>query len=491
MKPAGASAAWKRSGALAVSELIIRARSLMILPLLARIVGTEGIGIYAQIAAISAFVAPVIAAGTDSAAMRWLAGRERAEVNAGVFSLLTAQVLIGAILAAVAAMAHTFLGEFLLRDSRLGWFVVSAVPLALGSAGVTTCKSLFRLTADARNYSRLSIVHCILSLAAAFGFTLANGGLPGTVAGLFSADLVIILITIVMLARTADRVAVEWNVLRRLFTTGAWFMPAAYCMWVVNMADRSFLARWSGLQAVGIYATAYGVGFAVVQAVFNPFWVLYPPMAARHINAGDHATLLDEFRRSMNSAFFLALPCLGLVSALADPILATLASRSFVGGAPLIPIIGCAYVLSMVNGYYDTCLLLQGQQRWITIALVSAAATNVGLNAALIPVMGPLGAAIATLVAFGVQLTISVVQASQRIRLIPDTGFLARATIATVGMILVSRALPSSGKALPLLVNIAGSLAVYALLLLVSYRGRFGMLALSLNGKLATWKLAS
>ena len=105
MKPAGASAAWKRSGALAVSELIIRARSLMILPLLARIVGTEGIGIYAQIAAISAFVAPVIAAGTDSAAMRWLAGRERAEVNAGVFSLLTAQVLIGAILAAVAAMS--------------------------------------------------------------------------------------------------------------------------------------------------------------------------------------------------------------------------------------------------------------------------------------------------------------------------------------------------------------------------------------------------
>jgi O-antigen/teichoic acid export membrane protein len=473
---------WKQNGFMAVAELAVRARGILVLPLLARLVGARGIGVYAQVAAIAAFISPVIGAGTDSAAMRWLAGKGRREIEAGILSLLLAQTALSSLLLTIAVICSRPLGALVFRDSRLGWYAVAAVLLALGSAGVVTCKSLFRLSADAGSYSRLTIIHCFTSVAGAFAGTLLKRSLSGTLIGLISGDLAIMLGTFILLVRRGGLRGINFGVLGRLFTTGAWLIPAAYLMWVVNMADRSFLTRWRGLEEVGIYATAYGIAFALVQGLFNPFWVLYPPLAARHINAEDYDGLAGEFRRSMNPALFLALPCLGLVTVLARPVLTFVASSSFASGAPMIPIIGAGYIFSMLTGYYDTCLLLKGRQKWTTIALAAAAAANIGLNILLIPRLGALGAAEATLAAFALQFVITVFLATRQIRLVPDMRFLAKTSCALIGMLVVSIALPREKGLVWLCANAALSFSAYVVFFFIACRGRFTQMAFFFNG---------
>lgn len=176
-----------------------------------------------------------------------------------------------------------------------------------------------------------------------------------------------------------------------------------------------------GPEATGVYFAALKtiallafVNFAIGAATANR-------IASLHA-AGERGELKNVLDGSINLAFW---PTLfgALVIVLLAPLLLSLFGKDFAAHAYLTAVLAIGFVAKSFVGPAELYLNVLGQQKICALALLAAAALNMALNIILIPIVGLLGAAIATTVAL-VVLSVSLnVIAKHRI------GVLLRPTI--------------------------------------------------------------
>jgi len=112
-------------------------------------------------------------------------------------------------------------------------------------------------------------------------------------------------------------------------------------------------------------------------------------------------------------------------------------------------------------------ILLVKQTKWLPLMIGVAAATNAGINIALIPRIGIMGAAISTIVSYFVLAAIVTLWARKAVGYEIDLKFLGKVIIATLAMACCLRFIPASSIWGIILAMIAGA-AIFALGLFLS-----------------------
>ena len=434
----------RSSGILALTELALRLRGIILIPILTKYLGAVNFGVWAQVSVIASMLSPVLALGLDSAVVRFLPGRPKHEIAVGFSTVLSFLTLVSIPVGLLLWLAaRPLAGAFFNGEGNWPFVAICGAVILVGLL-LNQCRNYFRVVGSAGGYAAIALAQ----------------GASGLVVGILAASLKRSVWTIVLMTLFADALLLvivlgsilrqlgfakpDWKMLRPFMRYGLPLVPAGYAMWALNSSDRLFIGHYDGLGDIGIYTVVYALGYTLISLIFNPIALMYPSYAAVAFNRRDFGALQSLFAGVIKAALGLLIPAAVGLAVLSKPVLTLLATREFARGAPLVPLITVAYALHMLSSLFDVNLGFVGKQAWSTVNITIAMALNIGLNFFFVPAWGIAGAAVTTLIGFGTQFTLSAAMGNRFIKLPVDVSFLMKSIAAAALMGLVMIALPVS-----------------------------------------------
>jgi O-antigen/teichoic acid export membrane protein len=264
-------------------------------------------------------------------------------------------------------------------------------------------------------------------------------------------------------------------------------VPLRWGNWALKVSDRLILQRFTTLSMVGLYSVGSTIGKTPFDLVANGIhWAIVPFFYATATQESDERSRKIFAEVATWNVAILAGLGLGTIAFSAE-LIAVLASSSFAAAGAVIPLIVAASFLEALFYIPSKGIYLKRKTQYLLPLFLVPAAINIGLNLALIPRFGMMGAAWSRLVcdAIMVALTLAV---SQRIYPIPyEYGRIGK-------IVLVAAVLAGAGSLIPdgpAVVRVAAKLVVMALFPVLLYavgvrddrlmslvRGRLAALAL-------------
>jgi len=174
-------------------------------------------------------------------------------------------------------------------------------------------------------------------------------------------------------------------------------------MFALTFSDRYFVEHYRDLTQVGLYSLAYKLGMLVSNLFTSPFVQIWSAKMFEIAKKEQGARTISKIM----TYFVLAILTISLaLSLLARDLLRVIADPSYLSAFQLVPLISFSYAI-MGAYYIASCgILIKNKTKYRGISTVVAMFVNIGLNFLLIPVWGGLGAALSTLISFGVRFAI-------------------------------------------------------------------------------------
>lgn len=178
------------------------------------------------------------------------------------------------------------------------------------------------------------------------------------------------------------------------------FMAVGALSFYLNFGDRYFLRLFGGgLDAVGLYSLGYKFGFLLIFIAGDPFSNVWDSEKFRiYRESPDPCAVYQRVFLVYSSV--LAIVLLGL-SLFGRNAIMVMAKREYWPAAELIPVVCLAYVCLCFTGYANLGILIKNRTIEYTYGSILAAVVVTAGYLVLIPRYGAMGAAWATLLAFG------------------------------------------------------------------------------------------
>jgi len=208
---------------------------------------------------------------------------------------------------------------------------------------------------------------------------------------------------------------------------------------ILTYSDRYFLKYFSNLSEVGIYSLGYKFGMMVsilLLAPFQQFWAAEMFAVAKRDDASK--VFRDFFTYS---TFFSILFCFGL-SLYIKELIEIIAVESYWSAYAIVPFISLAYIFIGMHGLAICGILIEKKTKFIAYSTAWAVIANIALNFALIPRLGAIGAAVATIIAFWIRLYTAYRYSQKLMPLKYEWGRINAALSLAVFMVIVAYSLP-------------------------------------------------
>lgn len=169
---------------------------------------------------------------------------------------------------------------------------------------------------------------------------------------------------------------------------------------ILGSSDRFLVRYFVGGEALGLYSVAHGLARNVNELLVTPLGLALLPMYMRiWTTDGEKKT-----RQFLTLAFdlFIAVSAgiLAAVAASGRALVVLLASSKYAGSERLIPIILAALFVYAAHVFVGAGLLIHKRTLQMAGILACSAVFNIALNCVLLPRMGLMGGAIATLLSY-------------------------------------------------------------------------------------------
>lgn len=224
----------------------------------------------------------------------------------------------------------------------------------------------------------------------------------GVLAVFISNAVSALVVGLVLVVRLVRRVGVHFSgaAARRLVRYGLPLVATQIATFVATFGDRYFLNRHADMTTVGLYALAYQFGFLLAMVGSMPVDQVWEPMRFSMAERPDRDFVLSRAFVYLN---LLLISAALFITLFVGNVLRLMTPPAFYPAADLVPIILIAYVLQSWTGMHDIGIHLRERTEFITIANWVAAGVALLGYFLLIPRWLGLGAAIATVIAFGVR----------------------------------------------------------------------------------------
>jgi O-antigen/teichoic acid export membrane protein len=418
-----------------------QALTVLLVPIYARQLGTDGYGVVAIVNATLSISSYLATLALPQAFLRaWLKeaddDRERQHALAVSYSL---RIVVSAAFLLLFSLTSIPLTMIFFGGS------LSELPLIALIGPNVFCDTLnlvplSYLRAERRPlaYTSISFSRAILGSILIIGFVVGlKQGPLGVVLGSSLSALVSATAGALVLRRL-NPVRLAWDsaFVRHMLAFSLPLVPASIAAWGLNQSDRYVVRAFDGFSAAGIYSSGYTAGTVITAVAVAPFTLTWGA-AYWEISRGSRAPQVI----SRVLTVFMVVACglaLGLAAVGTDAI-RILLGDDFGPGRFVVPFSAFSGVLYGTYTIVTTGLNLESQTRWVPVTMIAAAVGNVLLNLLLVPILGFMGAALSSLISY-LQLTITSGIISQRYYPVPWEY--VRATVPLVlGLALAAAAL--------------------------------------------------
>lgn len=413
----------KSSGIYALGSVGAPLIALVLSPFLAHNLSPTNYGVYAVFLTAMSLSAGVIQLGLGSAFFRaynydFTSPAERRFVGSTAIVLLFA---LSSLFAAGISLAAPAIARTLFSGTTSASVETLAGLVRLAALAVL-CQNLsvpgfawLRAQNRASAYVLLTLVNIVVNLGVTVALVGAfQLGVAGALIGLASGYGIAALVTVpLLLARSG--LHLSRVVALSMLAFGAPQIGSVVSFWVLQLSDRYLLSRFASYAETASYAVAYTLGSVLSVIIIGPFTLAWPTALYSIAKREDAPHIFGMVFRWFGLLLMLATFGFSIVSIV---LLNTLFPKSYGAAAPVIPLVALAIAFNGAYLMFVTGISVLRRTPLTIFFTGSAAVVNVGLNLALIPRFGAMGAAVSTLLAY-IVLALTAYGATQRIYPIP------------------------------------------------------------------------
>jgi O-antigen/teichoic acid export membrane protein len=430
-----------------VGDVAIQIVSFLLIPVYVRYLSPADYGVLGLLGGVEAAAKLFFRWGLDGSFMRFWYDCEddgaRQRLSSTLFFFLLG---VNGVLLVGSVVASSWLSSWLgLPGYTLALQLVLLNTFAIGFTFIPF--HVLRMQQRAREFSVLAFARSagtlVLRLVLVVGFGYG-------VMGVVIADLVVTAVLLVVMVRwfaPLIRPVFSVDVLRDSLRFGLPRVPHGFAQQVIAVGDKFILTFFVPLAQIGVYAMGVSVGLIqkVFLAAFEYAWAPFYYATVREPGAERIFSTVTTYGVAL-----LALMTAGL-SAIAADLLEVVTHGQYTQAAGVVAWTSLGVFFQGVYLMTSIGLNITRRTEYYPVATAISAAVNIGLNVALIPVFGIMGAAYANGLAYAVQAALAY-HFSQRFYPIRyEAGRLARVVAAAALAYAAGRALPDMNPLLGVL----------------------------------------
>ncbi len=403
----------RQSTVYALGNAVAKASGVIITPLYLRLLTTADFGYFGLLVATAQIVVPLAGFGLTTGLLTFSADPARTDQQAALpFTVIATTAVAAAVVLAVFWAASIPIAEVLLDDPAraplvrmLGVYaafkVLQAVPL-----------TLLRIEERAGAYMSASVLETgVLAVATYVGMGPLGLGLEGALWGLvLSAGASTVVLTVAMLGR------VVWelhpSLVGELIRFGAPLVLSALALPIIHVGDRYVIKALAGPAEVGVYDVAARLSGLLNVLIVQSFQQAFTVVGMKMLAEGDAAPFYRRTFRLYTALAGWAALALALVTYDVTVVLA--GDASYTGAVPMVLPLALGYLAYGLYIVFANTLYASGDTTTVAAALTVAVVVNLGLNVLLVPVLGGVGAAVATLASYSLMAAITATVAERK-----------------------------------------------------------------------------
>jgi O-antigen/teichoic acid export membrane protein len=400
-RPSPLSRLVRGSATYGIGRILQNGIGILLVPVYTRYLTPGDYGIVAVTTAVASAVAVLLGMGLQGAVTRhYYDYRDDAAELRGY---------MGTVFLFFLAVGLAFIGLMSVIGGPLFGALVGSVPFrpyieltlwtAFFTASASHLLSVYRAREQPLAYITLTLLQTLFSLGGVIYFVVVlERGALGKVQGGMWGGAVVFAISLLLMKRQAS-FTFSREKLSRALAFGIPLVPHLVFGWMLGVADRIYLERMTTLQEVGLYSLGYQIGMLVglIVSAINNAWV---PIFYDTAETDPQAPSVIS-RISTLYAGGVTLSALLLILAAPD-LIAVMADESYAGAGRVVPLVALGYVFQGLYFMSVSPLFYMKRTRVLPALTALSAVVNVSANLLLIPRIGMMGAAWATVLSFAV-----------------------------------------------------------------------------------------
>ena len=456
----------KQVGYTVAANIVTLLITLVQIPILTRGLGADFYGIWVLVNTTVFLVSPLACLSLGTAIVRFLASeKDENKVREDFFSTFLATLISGIVFSALITLLSGPLSNYVFKDARVSQYVSLASILILLNALYTLAISFMRMRRTIGLYTLFGISKAVLQVGAIFAVLQLGLKLDAVIIVSIATLLIIDVVALGIIFKQIGFTMPSLDRLRVYLKWGIPLIPNDLILWIINTSDRYMVSYFLGAASTGIYNAAYNIGQYASFALTPLGVVLYPNVVKTY-----HEGRQDETRRylkySTKYLLMVAIPSAFALSVLAKPLLILLTSDEFISASSVVPFVAfgvilyCFYLIGfyIINTVNKTPIIIR--------ILAAAAGLNIILNLILIPRMNLIGAALATLLSYGLMGVLTLILTRRYLKFDLNPVFIAKSVFASLVM-LAFLLIAKPQSALMVLVSIILGILIYFGILII------------------------
>ena len=423
----------KDAGIVGISEIAMKLKPILFLPIITNALGPSDYGVYVTLLATTTFVVAFSTLGLNNGLVRFLAAeRDKKTISTGYSSSAFVAFILSCTVAAVISLSAGFLANTVFGAPdradviQVGaWYLPLEALFGLATAFFLTRQRMLLLSGIRLLDTFVPVAFAILLLLNGYGLYAVVLSMVAVRAVLVAAEILIILR---LVGISMPRLSIAWSYMR----FGLPLVLAMISYTFLNVGDRYIIGLFLGATSVGIYTVSYTLGSALSIIMAPLSMALLAPITKSH-DEGRPKEVSTYLSYSLRYYLMFAIPATVGVSVLSIPIITSLATEAFLVGSygitALVAISTLFYCLFTI--YSNVFFLLKRTRNFVTL-MAAAAAVNLSLDVLLIPRIGIIGPAFATLAAFSMLFVGAFLMTRKHIKIDVDFGFLVKCVLASL-----------------------------------------------------------
>jgi len=389
-------------GIAGLAKIITSLRGVILLPVLTKTLGAEGYGIWAQIMVTISLLMPLALMQLEYAMTRFLTTeKDKDKVSKGISSIFVTVMLTASLISLLIFILAEPLAIIIFGDADAVYFVRISAPLILLTTLNTIILQYFVSFRQMNRYAGFITLQAIGEVLLIGNLTLSGFGLFGAIISLLLVRTFIFIIGFLLVRSEVRMTTPSLSVVKPYLAFSLPLIPFTLSWWLVTSGDRYVIGYFLGAANVGIYSASYTLG-NVISFLYAPIaLVLFPAITNLYENNNIHEVKM-HLKYTLKFFLMIAIPSLFGLTILSKSLLGILTTSEFIEAYMVIPIVALGALLFSIGNLFSDVLMLFKKTKIISLVFGSSALINLVLNIFLVPLVGIIGAAIATLVTFAI-----------------------------------------------------------------------------------------
>ncbi|OGU81292.1 MAG: hypothetical protein A2499_15280 [Stygiobacter sp. RIFOXYC12_FULL_38_8] len=394
-----------------ISTILGRFFGFILTPFYTHVLPDKGeMGIYNNYYAAIAFLNVVFIYGMDAAFMKY-ASLNSGETKKKVFSTALIAVTVTTIILSVALyfLQNSFMSyldipeKYLLIDpDRFYRFFYYLIFILILDTVTIIPFAYLRLERKSKKFALIRLINIVVNLLLnLFFFIKLKWGMES----IFVANLIASLLNLVLLAPDILQnlvLKIDKEYLRKMFWFGVPYLPASLSATIVQVINRPMVEKLTDYETLGVFSASYKLGtlMMLVVMMFQFAWQPFFLTNAKEKNA-------KEIFSKVLTLFLLFTSLLWIVISLfIDDVMKmkifgiSIYQERYQDGLVIVPIILLGYLFNGIYYNFQAGIYIEEKTKYFPIVTSAGAIVNVVANLLLIPALGIVGAALATLASY-------------------------------------------------------------------------------------------